>query len=79
MSLKKITLSKIEEIKKQKIKIDCFSWKIDNKPAGKATEDCDYAIDVFLEDQSNINFGQSSYVINPYNDLTSLVRLKFNV
>ncbi|MFA5723193.1 MAG: hypothetical protein WC979_02960 [Candidatus Pacearchaeota archaeon] len=63
--------------------IDCWSTKKeDGTPGGKATEDCDIAIDCYGLDET-IEVGQTAIVKNPYNSETGpeglLYRVKFNV
>lgn len=45
-----LTIAKrlIVECKHQDIKVDCWSVKDEDKPSGKATLDCDIAIDVSI-------------------------------
>lgn len=79
MNLQETTELKIKELKSKGIKIDCFSWKREGLPNGEATKDCDYAIDIFSKNQSNIEVGQNSIEIDPYKDGSNIIRLKFKI
>lgn len=74
--LSQIVADKIQEIKSSNIKVDCYSYRREGRPSDKATEDCDYAIDVYSDDDQ-INFGQKSIEKDPYSNGSNLMRLKF--
>lgn len=74
MELEDLVNSKIKELKDLGIKVDCYSWKRKDRPSGLATIDCDYAIDIYLGEDS-VDVGQMSNEKVSYDD--KLTRLKF--
>ena len=72
---------KVQEIKNAGYKVDCYSCKnLDGSRSGKATEDCDVAIDVY-DFPKDLDFGQFETQVNPYgySDEVVVSRLKYKV
>ena len=78
IELSKIAKSLVKDILNQRIKVDCWSCKINGVSAGKATEDCDIAIDVLDRIPEGI---ERSFTVqqNPYGNTPNMFRLKFTV
>jgi hypothetical protein len=70
---------KLEALTKLGHEIDCYSYRKNNLPAGKATEDCDVAIDIISNKLEIEDIGQFETIKDPYSkNQHNLHRLKFN-
>lgn len=82
MELYNMAREKIAILRSKGFVVDCFSFrKSEHEPMGKATEDCDVAIDVRVHPGRRIpRVGQDANVRDPYNDGSrEIVRLKFGL
>lgn len=75
MDLNTFTQEKIKDMKNAGLKVDCFSYKRESLPSGKATIDCDVAIDAYGDGE----FGQFKIESDPYSNGSDLKRFKFRV
>lgn len=79
-----LSLLCVSQLKKEGFKIECFSYRKNGKPSGKATEDCDIAIDVIGVNEYwepvNFDFKEISIEVDPYKEENlNLSRIKFKI
>ena len=67
----------IKELKSLGIIIGCYSWRINDRPSGRATEDCEFAIDIHTDKElSRLSLDYISEK-DPYKNGSNITRLKF--